>query len=194
MDTKFSTPLKAVVGMRLSSVSYWILDGDLDDFAVDEPNLSGGCQSVTMWFGQRILEISWGSDKDLVAEHLGYAYHIAISSTSKLEDRPDLRSLGSASLRKIPADRSYLWQSVLGRPLKQVHILGINQSPQAIELVFPDNKIIVCIGDTNRDSKISDGDEVLIFGEPEWKKAVATQSFFVEGFQTLQQVSSSNVC
>lgn len=193
INTKLLTPLKAVVGMYLSSARYWVLDCDLSDFAINEPNSSGGCQAVDIWFDQGMVEIDWGSDKDLVAEHLGYAYHVVASSTSNFDNRPDLQNLGSASWHKIPAEGAILWQSVIGKPLEKIRVLGISHSPQAIEFSFPSSKIVISIGSTSGGITLSDGDELLIFSELEWQKAIAAQPFFLETLQTLWQISSSDV-
>lgn len=193
MNAEVFKPLKSVVGMQLLSIDYWLLQYNIDGFIVDEPNRSGGCQAVDLFFDRGMVEINWGADQDQVAKRLGYAYHIVASSTPAYESNIELQNLGSASWKKLSVNSSAQWQAVLGEPLQKVLVHGVIQSPQAVEFVFPSGEVIISIGDTSNIGRIGDGDEILVFSKHDWEKTIATQSFSLEAFQTLWQMPNNRI-
>lgn len=168
-------PLSAQIGQHLTAVSYEILVADEAGFQVEDPNASGGCQSVLLNIGSGTLEVTWGFDHALRDAAIGTTYHIQAIPYGQ-------SSSPAANLTRVTASLAPQWKAFINCRLDGATVFGVGQSPQAIEFRFGVVAVVLAIGSTSLGTLVvGDGDEVLVFSGQEWLQQ-ASHLVQVEGF------------
>lgn len=156
-------PLQMALGRPLLAVSYWLLSSDRELFSVGQLNALG-VLFVSLHFDKFTLEISPGWEKSLRGSNL--AYHIQAIPAG---EPGSIKTLNATSLYEVKDAGTFLWQDALGTRLTCIEVIGLQDSPQAIRLVFPSAEVVIAIGYAGDELLVGDGDDLLIFSKREWQ-------------------------
>ena len=149
-------PFEQVIGARLASVLYYILECDADGFDAARPS-NTGLTDLQLAFVSKTLRVTW----HVVPENddsLAYGVR-AFTAESRILG-PDVPS--------VRADLTPLWSACLGSELTSVQVLGMAGVPLARRLGFGRHTAVVAIGYGGSALEVSDGDEILVLSEVEF--------------------------
>ena len=171
-------PLAGVVGRRLHRVSFAVLSSDYAGFDVNNPNASGGCQAVILYFDASRLIVEWASKPDFTEGVGGIMFHIMPSLvTSNGAIAPHL----GEDWKELPADSTPGWKSYIGCELEQVVVFREGDSPQALQFNFSPGEAVLAVGSTYDypNLQVGDGNEILHLNSPQlpgqWQASCVTK-------------------
>ncbi len=159
-DEMVNHPLAGVVGKCLHRVSFAVLSSDYADFDANNPNASGGCQAVILYFDDFRLVIGWASKPEFTEGVGGIMFHIMpylVSSSLEI-----MQYFGE-HWKELPADSTPSWKNYIGCELKQVVVFREVNSPQALQFSFSPGEVVLAVGSTYDypSLHIGDGNEIL---------------------------------
>ena len=163
-ESKIAGPLESVLGEMLLAVSYSILGYDADLFTVEQPNASG-ILLVGLRFENFTLEISWGFERSLRGRDL--AYHVQILPAGQTIS---VRAVTDSHFCEIKDIDAAPWENAVGKRLTGAEVVGLQGSPQAIQLSFSGTDVVIAIGYAGDDLLVGDGDDILVFSKWEWER------------------------
>jgi hypothetical protein len=172
-------PLERVLGTTLQRVVYYVMQCDYDDFDVDAPNASGGCQGVHLIFSDGEVEFDWDWEQiflplpeDVVSPGIGFHLVVRPLSERAASVRIPIDYDDVSGTRAMEATHAVPWKAIHREALQYVTVGGAlladgRISPQAVRLSFPSAQVVVTLGMSDPPG-IGDGNEILILTEPEW--------------------------
>lgn len=176
-------PLANVVGKTLIAVVYHVLPVDLPGFDVDVVNSSGGCQGIQLVFSGGEIELDWDwksafrvSDQETDTLSPKIAYHLVVRPESERRKAACPPAPDACGIGVLSATAAAPWNQFIMEPLLDVAVWGTplsatRHSPQAAVFSFSSGRAVVSVGDA-RQLSIGDGDEMLVFREPEWSRSL----------------------
>lgn len=159
-DVLISQPLSYAIGRCLRQVGFVILSSDYIGFDINNPNASGGCQAVILYFEDSCLVIEWASKACFTEGIGGIMFHI-IPRLILLNTGAEEKFSGNQ--RELLGNLEIPWGKYIGHELKQISVLVERESPQAIRFKFLSGDVVLAVGSTYEypTLHIGDGNEIL---------------------------------
>ncbi len=158
---QFEHVLTPLVGEILIGAKYWILESDRLGFDIEDPNTSGGVQSVELTTTNSRIQLTWSWTNVYGSDSASYCISSHIGSINTL-------LTADAMLQVMDASKSKQWSLVIGQPFKAIEVRGYSDIPQAIHLVLPSDTLVIITGLYYKTVTVGDSDEILVFHKADW--------------------------